>query len=119
MNKKILLVSELFQDLELMKNWFDDDCRIKGLGSYSAVPKVILSEMPDAIVLRIRDSNDFFTVYMAVRSMKSGKNIPIIAAAENDLRTALNTNVALKNALLINSAINSGSIKKIISDFLK
>lgn len=116
MNKTVLLISELLQDLNRMKDWFPDDYRIKGVNSFSAVPNALRSEMPGLIVLRIRGLEDFFHTYEMLRTSVSNADTPLIAIADIGLQTALAKNVSLKDTRIVGSSVTDENMKKIILD---
>ncbi len=118
MSKTVLLVSELLQDLNRMKDWFPEKYRIKGVNSYSAVPNALRSELPEMIVLRIRNLDDFFSTYETIRTSVHNKNTPIVAIAEIGLQTALVRNVELSNAKIIGSSVTDVNMIKIIREIM-
>ena len=117
MNNTVLLISELLQDLNRMKDWFPDNYRIKGVNSFSAVPNALRSEMPGLIVLRIRSLEDFFRTYEMLRTSVSNADTPLIAIADIGLQTALAKNVSLKDTRIVGSSVTDDNMKKIILDF--
>ena len=118
MRKTILLISELLQDLNRMKNWFPDDCTIKGINSYTAVPNALRSELPDVICLRIRNPEDFFQVYEQLRTSVNFADTPVIAIADIGLQTNLVHNVALKGVRLLGSSVTDENMIKIAKETL-
>ncbi len=118
MNKTVLLISELLQDLNRMKDWFPDDYRIKGVNSFSAVPNALRSELPGLIVLRIRSLEDFFHTYETLRTSVNNSDTPLIAIADIGLQTALAKNVSLKDTRVVGSSVTDENMKRIIKEII-
>ncbi len=118
MNKTVLLISELLQDLNRMKDWFPDDYRIKGVNSYSAVPNALRSELPGIVLMRIRRLDDFFGTYELLRTSAYNADTPIIAIADIGVQSALAKNVELRNARIIGSSVTDENMIKIVADVL-
>lgn len=114
MNKTVLLVSELLQDLNRMKDWFPQGYRIKGINSYSAVANALRSELPGMVVMRIRNLDEFFRAYEMIRTSVNNSETPIIAIADIALHSALVKNVTLKNARIIGSSVTDDNMRKIV-----
>ena len=119
MSKTVLIVSELLQDLNRMKDWFPAGCTIKGASIFSAVPAALRKETPDLVVLRIRSLEDFFLVYEAMRTSISTLETPMIALANVVTRSILKKNVELKNVIIKNDSTKDSELKKLIADMLK
>ncbi len=118
MNKTVLLISELLQDLNRMKDWFPDNYRIKGVNSFSAVPNALRSELPGLIVLRIRSLEDFFHTYEMLRTSVNNSDTPLIAIADIGLQTALAKNVSLKDTRVVGSSVTDENMQRIIKEII-
>ena len=118
MNKTVLLISELLQDLNRMKDWFPEGYRIKGVNSYSAVPNALRSEFPGIVLMRIRRLDDFFGTYELLRTSAYNADTPIIAIADIGVQSALAKNVELTNARIIGSSVTDENMIKIVADVL-
>ncbi len=119
MNKTVLLISELLQDLNQMKDWFPVGYRIKGINSYSAVSNALRSELPNLIVMRIRGVEDFFHTYQEIRTSINNSETPIIAIADMGLQSALVRNVALKNSRIIGSSATDENMRRIVLEVIE
>lgn len=119
MSNTVLLVSELLQDLNRMKDWFPPGYRIKGVNSFSAVPNALRSELPKIVVLRIRVLEDFFHTYEMLRTSVNNRETPLIAVADIPVQTALAKNVTLSNTKVIGSSVTDANMKKIIAETMK
>lgn len=119
MNKTVLIVSELLQDLNRMKDWFPQGCKIKGASIFASVPAALRKEAPDLVLLRIRNLEDFFLVYEAMRTSISTKETPIIAIANVVTRGTLRKNVILTNTTLKGESTKDSEMKRIIAETLK
>ncbi len=118
MTKTVLLVSELLQDLNRMKNWFPQGYRIKGVSSFTAVPTALRSELPEIMVLRIRGLDDFFHTYELLRSSVNNSKTPLVAIADIPVQTALVHNVKLENTRIIGSSVTDENMVRIIAEIL-
>ncbi len=119
MNKTVLLISELLQDLNRMKDWFPVGYRIKGINSYSAVGNALRSELPGIIVLRIRSLEDFFHTYEMVRTSVNNSETPIIAVADMKFHAALVKNVALKKTRVVGGSVTDDNMRKIVLEVIE
>lgn len=118
MTNTVLLVSELLQDLNRMKNWFPQGYRIKGVSSFTAVPTALRSELPEIVVLRIRGLDDFFHTYELLRSSVNNSDTPLVAIADIPIQTALARNVTFRNTRIIGSSVTDENMVKIIGEIL-
>lgn len=119
MRKTVLLISELLQDLNRMKDWFPSECTIKGINSFTAVPNALRSELPDMICLRIRNLEDFFQVYEQLRTSVNYADTPVVAIADIGLQADLAHNVSLKGVRVVGSSVTDGNMIKIVNETLK
>lgn len=116
MEKTALLISDQLQDLNRMKNWFPKGITVKGVNAFSAVPAALRSELPSLIIIRVREFEDFFSAYEAIRTTSVTENVPIIAIADLAIGDALKENVDLKETTLMGSSVTDGYMIRIISD---
>ncbi len=116
MKKTALLISDQLQDLNRMKNWFPKGITVKGVNAFSAVPAALRSELPSLIIIRVREFEDFFSAYEAIRTTSVTENVPIIAIADLAIGDALKENVDLKETTLMGSSVTDGYMIRIISD---
>ena len=116
MEKIALLISDQLQDLNRMKNWFPKGITVKGVNAFSAVPAALRSELPSLIIIRVREFEDFFSAYEAIRTTSVTENVPIIAIADLAIGDALKENVDLKETTLMGSSVTDGYMIRIISD---
>ena len=100
MEKTALLISDQLQDLNRMKNWFPKGITVKGVNAFSAVPAALRSELPTLIIIRVREFDDFFSAYEAIRTTPVTENVPIIAIADLAIGDALKENVDLKREII-------------------
>ncbi|MBQ8612594.1 MAG: hypothetical protein IJ416_00050 [Ruminiclostridium sp.] len=118
MTKTVLLVSELLQDLNRMKEWFPGGWRVKGVNSFSAVPSALRSELPEIVVLRIRGLEDFFHTYEVLRTSMNSAETPLVAISDIGLQSALAKNVELKNTRIVGSSVTDENMMKILAEVL-
>ena len=111
-----LIISNQLQDLNRMKNWFPKGITVKGINAFSAVPNALRSELPSLIIIRVREFEDFFNAYEAIRTLPVTEEVPLIAIADIAIGDALKENVVLKNTTLMGSSVTDGYMKKIIGD---
>lgn len=116
MEKTALLISDQLQDLNRMKNWFPKGITVKGVNAFSAVPAALRSELPTLIIIRVREFDDFFSAYEAIRTTPVTENVPIIAIADLAIGDALKENVDLKGTTLMGSSVTDGYMMRIIGD---
>jgi len=116
MEKTALLISDQLQDLNRMKNWFPKGITVKGVNAFSAVPAALRSELPTLIIIRVREFDDFFSAYEAIRTTSVTENVPIIAIADLAIGDALKENVDLKGTTLMGSSVTDGYMMRIIGD---
>ena len=116
MEKTALLISDQLQDLNRMKNWFPKGITVKGVNAFSAVPAALRSELPTLIIIRVREFDDFFSAYEAIRTTPVTENVPIIAIADLAIGDALKENVDLKETTLMGSSVTDGYMMRIIGD---
>lgn len=116
MEKTALLISDQLQDLNRMKNWFPKGITVKGVNAFSAVPAALRSELPTLIIIRVREFDDFFSAYEAIRTTSVTENVPIIAIADLAIGDALKENVDLKETTLMGSSVTDGYMMRIIGD---
>ena len=114
MEKTALLISDQLQDLNRMKNWFPKGITVKGVNAFSAVPAALRSELPTLIIIRVREFDDFFSAYEAIRTTSVTENVPIIAIADLAIGDALKENVDLKGTTLMGSSVTDGYMMRII-----
>lgn len=119
MTKTVLLVSELLQDLNRMKDWFPAGYRIKGVSSFTAVPTALRSELPEIVVLRIRGLDDFFHTYELLRSSVNNSKTPLVAISDISVQTALAHNVKLQNTRIVGSSVTDENMVKIVAEILE
>ncbi len=118
MTKTVLLVSELLQDLNRMKEWFPGGWRVKGVNSFSAVPSALRSELPEIVVLRIRGLEDFFRTYEVLRTSMNSAETPLVAISDIGLQSALAKNVELKNTRIVGSSVTDENMVKILAEVM-
>ena len=99
-----------------MKNWFPKGITVKGVNAFSAVPAALRSELPTLIIIRVREFDDFFAAYEAIRTTSVTENVPIIAIADLAIGDALKENVDLKETTLMGSSVTDGYMMRIIGD---
>ncbi len=116
MEKTALIISDQLQDLNRMKNWFPKGITVKGVNAFSAVPAALRSELPSLIIIRVREFDDFFPAYEAIRTSPVTENVHLIAIADLAIGDALKENVALKETTLMGSSVTDGYMMKIIGD---
>ena len=116
MEKTALLISDQLQDLNRMKNWFPKGITVKGVNAFSAVPAALRSELPSLIIIRVREFDDFFSAYEAIRTTPVTENVPMIAIADLAIGDALKENVDLKGTTLMGSSVTDGYMMRIIGD---
>lgn len=116
MEKTALLISDQLQDLNRMKNWFPKGITVKGVNAFSAVPAALRSELPSLIIIRVREFDDFFSAYEAIRTTPVTENVPMIAIADLAIGDALKENVDLKETTLMGSSVTDGYMMRIIGD---
>lgn len=119
MKKTVLLISELLQELNRMKNWFPAECTVKGVNSYSTVPNALRSELPNIICLRIRSLDDFFETYEHLRTSMNYADTPVIAIADIGVQADLVHNVSLKNVRIVGSSVTDENMIRIVNEILK
>ena len=119
MNKTVLIVSELLQDLNRMKDWFPAGCKIKGASIFASVPAALKKDSPDLVVLKIRSLEDFFLVYESMRNSVNTKDTPLIAIANVVTRGTLRKNVILTNTTLKGESTRDSEMKSIIAGMLE
>lgn len=116
MEKTALIISDQLQDLNRMKNWFPKGIIVKGVNSFSAVPAALRSELPSLIIIRVREFDDFFPAYEAIRTTPVTESVPMIAIADLAIGDALKENVVLKDTTLMGSSVTDGYMMRIIGD---